>query len=60
MLAQFADLGVVDAQQVFEAAVIQLGMAGAPVADLAGELTLLSFQCMQTLLLGLEFGGDLH
>ena len=59
-LAQFADLSVVDAQQVFEAAVIQFGMAGAPVTDLAGELAFFAFQCVQALLLGLEFGGELH
>ncbi|MOA06424.1 hypothetical protein D3C78_1260570 [compost metagenome] len=59
-LAQFADLGIVDAQQVFEAAVIQFGMASPPVADLAGELTFFALQCVQALLLGLELGGDLH
>ncbi|MNZ88378.1 hypothetical protein D3C78_1072680 [compost metagenome] len=59
-LAQFADLGVVDAQQVFEAAVIQLGMTGTPVADLAGELKFFAFQCMQAFPLGFELGGDLH
>ena len=59
-LAQFSDLRVVDPQQIFEAAVIQLRMAGAPVGNLAGQILVFAFQRLQTFLLGLEFGGDLH
>ncbi|MNS01876.1 hypothetical protein D3C72_331680 [compost metagenome] len=59
-LAQFGDLPVIDSQQIFEATVIQLRMAGAPVSNLAGQVLLFVFQCLQTLLLRLEFCGDLH
>ncbi|MNI12447.1 hypothetical protein D3C73_656290 [compost metagenome] len=59
-LAQFADLRVVDPQQIFEATVIQLGMSAAPVGDFVGEIAIFVFQRLQTLLLRLEFGGDLH
>ncbi|MCY1176347.1 hypothetical protein D9M73_166140 [compost metagenome] len=57
-LAQFADLRVVDPQQIFEATVIQLGMSAAPVGDFVGEIAIFVFQRLQTLLLRLEFGGD--
>ncbi|MNP36273.1 hypothetical protein D3C76_1296510 [compost metagenome] len=50
-LAQLADVSVVDPQQVFEATVIQLRMAGAPVSDFAAKITLLVLQCLQPFLL---------
>ncbi|MNF97403.1 hypothetical protein D3C84_802310 [compost metagenome] len=59
-LAQFADIGVVDPQQVVKARVIQFRVAGAPVGDFVAELALFAFQGVQTLLLRLEFGGDSH
>ena len=48
LLAQFADLLVVDAQQVFQAAVIQFRMQGAPVGDLAAQLAIFGFQGQQS------------
>lgn len=59
-LAQFGDLPVVDSQQIFEAAVIQLWMTSAPVGNLARQILFLAVQRLQTLLLRLEFSGDLH
>ncbi|MNP21445.1 hypothetical protein D3C76_1140620 [compost metagenome] len=53
-------MGIVDLQQVFKATVIQFRMTGAPFGDFAAQFAVFAFQCVQTLLLRLEFGRDSH
>ena len=59
-LAQLTKLLVVDAQQLLKAAVIQFRMPCTPVADACAQLPIFSFQGDQALLLGVEFGRQLH
>ena len=51
-LAQFADMGVVDPQQVFKAGIIQFRMTGAPVGDFAAEFVVFAVQACASALAG--------
>ena len=59
LLAQCADLRVIEGQQACKACVIQFRVQGTPFADAAGERVLLGLQRLLALLLRLEVGGQL-
>jgi len=60
VLAQLAELSVVDGQQAIEAGVVQFGVAAAPLRDCALQLLVLVLQGLLALAVGVEFSGQLH
>ncbi|MNJ50116.1 hypothetical protein D3C77_453780 [compost metagenome] len=58
-LAQLLDVVVIQGQQLFQAAVIQLGMVLAPLFDLTAHVSVFLFQRAQVFALGLEVAGQL-
>jgi hypothetical protein len=60
LLAQRADLGIVEGQQPVETGIVQLWMQGAPVVETGVKAVLFGLQGLLAFLLGLEVGGQLH
>ena len=60
LLAQRADLGIVEGQQPVETGIVQLWMQGAPVVETGVKAVLFGLQGLLAFLLCLEVGGQLH